>query len=70
MYLNSNSSVEDLKKESEKKDLNGGELIDLKNPELYIYQEEDSIKEIRIRKEEEWKMRIQEVATKEKNEKV
>ena len=64
------SSVSESEKESEKKDLHQGELIDLKNPELYIYQEEESIKEVRVRKEEEWKMRIIEVATKEKNEKV
>lgn len=44
--------------------------MDLKNPELYTYQEEEEIRIIREKKEEEWKKRIQEVATKEKNDKV
>lgn len=58
------------KKENYEKKGTGDDLVDLKNPELYTYKEEDSIREVREKKEEEWKMRVLEIATKEKNDKV
>lgn len=61
--------LKDEKKEIiDKKD--GNDLVDLKNPELYTYIEEDSIKFVREKKEEEWKMKVIEIANKEKNDKV
>ena len=61
----SSSNVTYHRYEEERKD-----LLDLKNPELYTYKEEEHIKEVREKKEEESKKREMELATQEKNAKV
>jgi hypothetical protein len=59
--------VKTVVKENEKDD---GKMVDLEDPDKYIYKEEDMIKYVRVTREEERKKKEIEIALKIKNDKV